>query len=155
MTSTSERGSKAARNGKAFERSFASYMEGHERYAYATQVNLPKGKPDGRRCILDTVIYDRLESQRIVVSCKAQTSQGSVEEKMVYELFHLSHLIRSHYCKRAYLVLIGSGFSDFRRFIMSTQFKEFCPTLAWGEPWDGVQILGYEDMVTRIRNEKL
>ena len=155
MKKTSERGSKAARNGGAFERSFAAYIDGHERYAVASQVPVKGGKPDGRDCRLDTVIYDRLQSERIVVSCKAQTSQGSVEEKMVYELFQLSHLVESQFCQRAYLVLIGSGFSGLRRFIMSRQFKEFCPTLAWGKSWDGVQILGFDDMVTRIQRETL
>jgi hypothetical protein len=154
MTQTTG-GSKAARNGGAFERSFASYLQGHLRYAVASQVTVKGGKADGRDCRLDTVIFDRTAAERIVVSCKAQTSAGSVEEKMIYELFHLSHLVRSAYCKRAYMVLIGSGFSDFRRFIMSRQFREFCPTLAWGKPWDGVDILGFDDMVTRIQRETL
>lgn len=155
MTKTPIRGSKAAKNGGAFERSFASYIQGHERYAVASQVTVKGGKPDGRDCRLDTVIYDRQTAERIIVSCKAQTSQGSVEEKMIYELFHLSHLVKSQFCQRAYLVLIGSGFSGLRRFIMSRQFKDFCPTLAWGEAWDGVQILGFDDMVTRIQRETL
>jgi hypothetical protein len=155
MNKTPVRGSKAAKNGGAFERSFASYIKGHERYAISSQVRIPNGKPDGRLCILDTMLFDRVNAERIVISCKAQTSQGSVEEKMIYELFHLSHLVKSEVCERAYMVIIGSGFSDFRRFIMSRQFKDFCPTLAWGESWNGVEILGFDDMVTRIQREKL
>jgi hypothetical protein len=84
MNKTPVRGSKAAKNGGAFERSFASYIKGHERYAISSQVRIPNGKPDGRLCILDTMLFDRVNAERIVISCKAQTSQGSVEEKMIY-----------------------------------------------------------------------
>ena len=150
MTRTPARGANAARSGGAFERSFGAYIKGHERYAVESQVRVPKGKPDGRLCIIDTVVHDRKAAERIVVSCKSQTSQGSVEEKMIYELYQLSHLVGSNYCHRAYMVLLGSGFSGFRRFIMSPQFRIYCPKLAWGQSWDGVEILGIDINFIRL-----
>ncbi len=154
MTNSSS-GGKAQRQGSQFEKTFGVYLDGNPRYAFEPQHRIDCGKADGRPCKIDALVYDRISSERIAVSCKAQTSTGSVEEKMVYELLHLSHLVHSSACDRSYLVLLGNGFSKFKQFLVSPYFKEYMPCLAWGNDWSGVQIVGFDDIVTLISKETL
>lgn len=148
-------GAKAQRQGSQFEKTFGSYLNGHPRYAFSPQYRLANGKADGRPCSIDALVYDKHSFEKIAVSCKAQTSSGSVEEKMVYELVHLSHLVHSKVCDRAYLVLLGNGFSGFKQFLISPAFKQYLPRLAWGEGWEGIRIVGFDDIVTLINREAL
>lgn len=155
MTMIDPSGHKAARNGSQFERTFGALIYNHSRYACDPQHRLQTGKADGRPCVIDAMIYDRSSQDRIAVSCKAQTSSGSVEEKLVYEIVHLSHLVYSGSCNRAYLVLLGKGFSRFKQFVISPQFKKYLPSLAWGTDWSNLRIVGFDEIVTCINKETL
>lgn len=148
-------GGKAQKQGSKFEKVFGGFLEGNERYAVHPQLTLDSGKPDGRKARIDAMVYDRTSNERIICSCKSQTSSGSVEEKMVWELMLLSHFVHTKQCERAYMILLGNGFSDFKRFIQSSLFRKFMPHLAWGRPWEDVAIVGMDDVVTRINKEEL
>ena len=153
MVTTS--GGKAQKQGSKFEKFFGVYLEGSELYAVQPQLTLDRGKPDGRKAIIDAMVYDRSSSERIICSCKSQTSSGSAEEKMVWELMLLSHFVYTKQCERAYMIVLGNGFSGFKRFIQSPSFRTFMPHLAWGSPWGGVTIAGMDDIVTLINKGKL
>lgn len=148
-------GGKAQNQGSKFEKIFGGFLESNERYAVHPQMTLDRGKPDGRAARIDAMVYDRNSNERIICSCKSQTSSGSVEEKMVYEVMLLSHFVHTKQCERAYMILLGNGFSGFKRFIQSPLFRQFMPHLAWGRPWKGVEIVGMDDIVTRINKEQL
>lgn len=132
---TDPSGQKAARNGNAFEMQLKAAIDSHPRYAAHYQFRLESGKADGRPCRYDAMVYDRDNGERILISCKAQHSSGSTEEKVPFELLHLSHSLQNKTAERAYLVLFGNGFSRVKDFYLSKQFKEYMPKLAYGTDW--------------------
>lgn len=148
-------GKNATKNGGKFEQTFAAYLQGNERYAVDSQLWLPTGKADGRPCRLDALIHDRHSGERIAVSCKSQTSGGSVEEKIVYEIVHMSHLLASKQAERAYIVFLGSGWSALLTYVQSAAFRAYLPHLAWGRDWNGLRLSNFDDFVTRINRKSL
>ena len=132
---TDPAGKKASNNGRAFEMQLKAALDGQDRYAANYQLRLEAGKADGRPCRYDAMVFDRKTSTRILISCKAQHSSGSTEEKVPFELLHLSHSLQSEVAERAYLVLFGNGFSRVKDFYLSKQFKEYMPKLAYGKEW--------------------
>jgi hypothetical protein len=153
---TDPSGQKAARNGSAFEMQLKAALDNHPRYAANYQFRLDTGKADGRPCRYDAMVYDRQTGQRIVISCKAQHSSGSTEEKVPFELLHLSHSLQSEVAERAYLVLFGNGFSRVKDFYLSRQFKQYMPKLAYGADWPDTLIMtNIETLCGLIHKEKL
>jgi len=149
-------GAKAARNGKSFENVLKAMLDEHPRYAAQYQFRLDTGKADGRPCRFDAMVFDRQAGERIIISCKAQHSSGSTEEKVPFELLHLSHSLNAEAAERAYLVLFGEGFSRVKHFYLSPAFKEYMPNLAYGRPWgDNLRMLNVETLSQLIHREKL
>jgi hypothetical protein len=138
---TDPSGQKAARNGISFEKQLKAALDPHPRYAATYQLRLDSGKADGRPCRYDAIVYDRQTGDRILISQKAQHSSGSTEEKVPFELLHLSHSLKSQVAERAYLVLFGDGFSRVKDFYLSPQFREYMPKLAYGEEWPETLVL--------------
>ena len=154
MTNTP--GEKAGRNGRSFERILKAMLDDHPRYASAYQVRFKNGKADGRPCTYDALIVDRKSGDRIIISCKAQYSSGSTEEKVPFELLHLSHSLQAEVADRAYLVLHGNGFSRVKGFYLSNLFKQYMPVLAYGTKWpDNLIMLDSETLDMRIKRETL
>jgi hypothetical protein len=149
-------GQSAARNGSAFEMQLKAALENHPRYAANYQFRLESGKADGRPCRYDAIVYDRQTGERILISCKAQHSSGSTEEKVPFELLHLHHSLQSQVAERAYLVLFGNGFSRVKDFYLSKQFKNYMPKLAYGIDWpDELVMTNMDTLCGYIAKEKL
>ena len=131
-------------------------LDGHPRYAAQYQFRLDTGKADGRPCRFDAMVYDRKAGERIIISCKAQHSSGSTEEKVPFELLHLSHSLNAEVAEKAYLVLHGEGFSRVKHFYLSDAFKEYMPILAHKRPWDdNLRILETKGLERLIIKEQL
>lgn len=149
-------GAKAARSGKSFENQLKAMLDNHPRYAAQYQFRLDTGKADGRPCRFDALVFDRQAGERIIISCKAQHSSGSTEEKVPFELLHLSHSLSAEVAERAYLVLHGEGFSRVKHFYLSRAFKDYMPSLAYGRPWDdNLRILNTPTLESLIHREQL
>jgi hypothetical protein len=153
---TDPSGQKAANNGLSFERQLKAALDGHSRYAANHQFRLETGKADGRPCRYDAIVYDRQTGDRILISCKAQHSSGSTEEKVPFELLHLSYSLQKQVAERAYLVLYGNGFSRVKDFYFSQEFKRYMPNLAYGTPWpEELKITNIETLGGLIAKERL
>jgi hypothetical protein len=85
-----------------------------KKYGYGRKAQVAVGsKPGGGKHVVDWEIWDEedLES-RALVSCKMQSSGGTAEEKIPYEVIKLLHTIETdERYKFAWLVLGGNGWN--------------------------------------------
>lgn len=80
---------------------------------FSSQVHVG-GKPGGGRHRVDHVVH-RGNGQDLLVSCKTQTSTGTAEEKLPFELMKLAHTVTDdmkRWGEYAVLVVAGDGWSE-------------------------------------------
>ena len=148
-------GAASVTSGKRFEQSIRPWFDGTG-YLPTYQHSLPSGKPWGGRMVLD-VYVQVANGDRIAISQKNQSGPGSAEEKVWWELLQLSHLIQSQTVDRAYLVIMGDGWSTaLRNYLFSSGIRQFLPQLAWGKDWtDALQIVTFDQLTTIIHKRSL
>lgn len=145
-------GSKAVSSGKKFESLMAPLLK-NTQYDPHFQERLTNGKPWGSMCVLDVLIYDTISGDKIAVSQKNQSGQGTAEEKIWWEMLLMTSLIARQYADRAYICMLGNGWNpSLKQFVQSPYLKEFLPRLAYGMNWDEapLEIVSIDELVTRI-----
>jgi len=148
-------GTASVKSGQRFEQSIRPWFEGTP-YLPTYQHSLKTGKPWGGRMVLD-VYLQRANGDRIAVSQKNQSTSGSAEEKVWWELLQLSHLVANQTVDRAYLVVMGDGWNPaLREYLFSPAIKQFLPSLAWGQRWEGqLAVVTFDQLTTRIHKNTL
>ena len=93
--------------GEKFEQSTAEVLK-RCGISFSSQVTVGD-KPGGGKHRVDHVVH-RANGQHLLVSCKTQTSSGTAEEKLAFELMKLAHTVTDDQKKWGdYAVLIVSG----------------------------------------------
>ena len=148
-------GAASVKSGKRFEDSIRPWLEG-TRYLPTYQHNLKTGKPWGGRMVLD-VYLQVANGDRIAISQKNQSGPGSAEEKVWWELLQLSHLVANQTVHRAYLVIMGDGWSaPLKNYLFSPGIKQFLPSLAWGTEWDErLTVVTFDQLTSKIHKGSL
>ena len=88
-------------------------------------------RPEGGKHRIDWELTSNTDDNtRILVSCKVQTSSGTAEEKVVYEVVKLIHTMDSDpRYKHAYIVLGGTGWRAGLKDFVANDLKNYIPTM--------------------------
>lgn len=89
-------------------------------------------KPGGGRHRVDWEIYRRdNQNVRGLISCKFQSSSGTAEEKIAYEVIKLLHAMKidSRFVK-SWIIMGGNGWSNGMRFFAQKELSNWIPDMA-------------------------
>jgi hypothetical protein len=89
-------------------------------------------KPGGGKHRVDWEIYRKSDSNyRGLISCKFQTTSGTAEEKIAYEVIKLLHAMKtdSRY-KKSWIIMGGDGWSAGIREFTNSHLVEWIPAMA-------------------------
>ena len=115
-------------SGRLFELEMEDYLINRglvEGFSYQGQVNIGKGLIKNSH-ILDHLLVANSTGRKILVSSKYQGTDGTAEEKIVFEIVKLGRAVKSDIAiKKAYLILGGEGWSsglkDFAKGLLSEE----------------------------------
>ena len=96
----------------------------------------------------------------IVIEMKSQTIQGTTDVKLLYSIFHFSHLLKHGFAHQCYLIVRGNGWKKgWKEFLLDQQrLQDFLPYQGYGEPYlqNGLIVVCEQDeFITRIQRETL
>lgn len=102
-------------------------------------------KPGGGKHRVDWEIYKKSdENYRGLISCKFQTTSGTAEEKIAYEVIKLLHAMKtdSRY-KKSWIIMGGEGWSTGMRIFVNEHLSEWIPEMK-----DKVEILTTDQLIS-------
>jgi hypothetical protein len=102
-------------------------------------------KPGGGKHRVDWEIYRNSDSNyRGLISCKSQSSSGTTEEKIAYEVIKLLHSMKmdSRY-KKSWIIMGGEGWSTGMRTFVNEHLSEWIPEMK-----DKVEILTTDQLIS-------
>jgi len=102
-------------------------------------------KPGGGKHRVDWEIYRNSDSNyRGLISCKSQSSSGTAEEKIAYEVIKLLHAMKvDPRYKKSWIIMGGDGWSRGIREFTNTNLVEWIPEMR-----DKVQIMTTDQLIS-------
>ena len=89
-------------------------------------------KPGGGKHRVDWEIY-RLDNPNIrgLISCKFQSTSGTAEEKIVYEVIKLLHAMKSdERFVKSWIIMGGDGWSNSMRIFVKDELSQWIPEMS-------------------------
>lgn len=174
FTQGKAQGAKAAGQGMANELAVLCYIENsiYGPYVRKKQVgsksnprlvidkHLPgEATPHGGEFCQPDLIIDAPD-KTIIIEMKSQTATGTTDVKLLYSIFHFSHLIKHGFAQQCYLIVRGNGWKKgWKEFILdSKRLQEFLPYQGYGEKYlqDGrIVTCEQDEFITRVQQDLL